>query len=167
MPLFMAEREAHMLTITIPPDPPLQLTHLVLDYNGTLAYDGILLEGVKPRLATLAQQLSLHVLTADTFGSADQELTDIPCQLFILPAANQAEGKLHYIERLGLTQTVCIGNGRNDHLMLKAAALGIVVLQAEGMAPETLLAADVVMPSIGAALDVLLKPLRLIATLRN
>ena len=68
--------------------------------------------------------------------------------------------------RLGREQCVGIGNGRNDRLMLQAAALGIVVMQAEGAAVETMLAADVVVPDITIGLDLLLHPLRLVATLR-
>ena len=62
---------------------------------------------------------------------------------------------------------MAVGNGRNDRLMLKEAALGIAVLQAEGAAAEALLAADVVAPDILAALDLLLAPEGLIATLRS
>jgi soluble P-type ATPase len=62
---------------------------------------------------------------------------------------------------------VSIGNGRNDQLMLKASALGIAVILAEGIAAETLLASDVVCTSIIDALDLLRNPLRLTATLRS
>ncbi len=47
---------------------------------------------------------------------------------------------------LGLEQTVCIGNGRNDRLMLKAAALGLAVILEEGIAGETIGAADCRLP---------------------
>jgi len=51
--------------------------------------------------------------------------------------------------------------------MLKAAALGLCVMSQEGAAVETLLAADLLVPDIFAALDLLDKPLRLIASLRK
>jgi soluble P-type ATPase len=63
--------------------------------------------------------------------------------------------------------TVCIGNGRNDRLMLEEAGLGIAVVQREGAAVPTVLAADVLAPDILAALDLLTHPLRLLATLRS
>jgi soluble P-type ATPase len=144
-----------MLKLIIPGDTTLQLQYLILDFNGTLACDGALLEGVRPRLTTLAGHLDVHVLTGDTFGQAR-----------MAPAENQAEGKLRYIEQLGAHEAVCIGNGRNDRLALRAAALGIAVIQTEGAAVEALLAADIVLPSILPALDLLTHPLRLIATLR-
>lgn len=155
-----------MLKIDIPGHKILRLTHLVLDYNGTLACDGQLLEGVGARLEALASRLQIHVLTADTFGSAHAALSGLPCQIFILSPEKQDEGKLNYVNQLGAAQAVCIGNGRNDKLMLQAAALGIAVLQAEGAATPTLLAADIVAPNILAALDLLTHPKRLAATLR-
>lgn len=51
--------------------------------------------------------------------------------------------------------------------MVAAAALGIAIVQQEGAAVETLLAAKLVVPDIGAALGLLLNPTRLIATLRT
>ena len=59
-----------------------------------------------------------------------------------------------------------MGNGRNDRLMLQTAALGVAVCQAEGAAVPTMLAADVMGSDIQDALDLLIHPLRLVATLR-
>ena len=156
-----------MLEIIVPGHKTLLLNHLVMDYNGTLAQDGILLDGVRSRLTSLSERLRLHVVTADTFGLARSQLTGLPCELAILPVEEQAQAKLAYIQRLDEAQVVAIGNGRNDHLMLKAAALGIAIIQGEGAAIETCLSADVLAPDILAALDLLLFPKRLIATLRS
>ena len=155
-----------MLEIIIPGYQTLSLQHLVMDYNGTLAVGGALLDGVRPRLLDLAKHLELHVVTADTFGMARNQLEGLPSELAILPVADQANAKLAYIQRLGIDQVAAIGNGRNDSLMLQAAALGIAVIQGEGAARETCLAADVLVPDILAALDLLLFTKRLIATLR-
>jgi P-type E1-E2 ATPase len=159
--------EVEMIEITIPGYRKLQLAHLVLDYNGTLACDGQLLPGVAERLNTLSEQVKIHVLTADTFGSVESALSEVAGELSILAPENQDVGKLKYVEQLGPEETVCIGNGRNDRLMLKKAALGIAVLEGEGTAVETMMAADVLAPNILAALDLLLQPLRLVATLRS
>ncbi len=156
-----------MIEIPIPEFGPLNLSHLILDYNGTLACDGMLLAGVAERLQRLARHLNLHVVTADTFGQAQTQLAGLPCTLHILAKERQAEGKLDYLQHLGTASTACIGNGRNDRLMLEAAALGIAVLQQEGAAAFTLTAADVVVGNIDDALDLLLHPLRLCATLRG
>lgn len=156
-----------MLQIVIPTYKILQLENLVLDYNGTLACDGVLCVGVRGRLDDLGKQLRIHVLTADTFGKARAGLEGIQCEILVLENAQQAESKLAYVEQLGFERCVCIGNGRNDCLMLKVAALAIAVIGREGAATETLMAADIAVPDIVAALDLLRNPLRLIATLRD
>ena len=156
-----------MIDIEIPGFGRLQLEHLVLDYNGTLAIDGEPIEGVLGRLKHLAQSLTVHVVTADTFGKVKSRLTEIPCHIAILHPDNQAEGKRDYIQKLGFDHTACIGNGRNDRLMLEASALGIAVIQEEGTAHDAISLADVVCPTILSALDPLTNPLRLVATLRT
>ncbi|MGD9788186.1 MAG: HAD family hydrolase [Sulfuricellaceae bacterium] len=155
-----------MLEIPIPGAETLRLDHLVADFNGTLACDGALLPGAGEALRHLAENLTLHVVTADTFGKAREALTGIPCQLAILPEGDQDSAKLRYVEALGAARCACVGNGRNDRLMLAAAALGIAVVHGEGAAVETLLAAKVAAPDINTALGLLLYPQRLVATLR-
>ncbi len=156
-----------MIEIEIPEFRHLRLAHLVLDYNGTLAVDGDLINGVKSRLSTLAGSLSLHIVTADTFGKAAPALAEIDCHLVILPPKNQAVAKADYVRRLGELATVAVGNGRNDRLMLKQAVLGIAVLGEEGTATAALMAADIVVRDVFSALELLRHPQRLIATLRS
>ena len=155
-----------MLEIAVPGASPLRVTHLVADFNGTLAIDGMLIAGVAEALLALSTSLDIHVVTADTFGRVKQAMAGVPCATTILPPGGQDSAKLRYIEALGALSCVCIGNGRNDRLMLGAAGLGIAVIQGEGAAVETLLAAKVAAPDIGAALGLLLNPERLTATLR-
>lgn len=155
-----------MLEIVIPGSDILRLDYLVADYNGTLACDGALLPGVGEALRRLAQRLAIHVVTADTFGQARESLAGMPCELVILPPGEQDWAKLRYVEGLGAARCVCIGNGRNDRMMLAQAALGIAVVQQEGASVQALLAAAVAAPDILAALGLLLNPARLVATLR-
>jgi soluble P-type ATPase len=156
-----------MLTFNIPGHGILNLSHLILDYNGTIACDGHILQGVKERLADLAASLSVHVLTADTFGSVRKALSGVACHVEVISQKDQAEAKLEYVKQLGLENCVCMGNGRNDKLMLKNAALGVAVVQAEGGAVAAVLASDIVVTDILNALDLLRHPLRLTATLRS
>lgn len=156
-----------MLDIHITEYAQLTIAHLVLDYNGTLAHDGQLYEGVAESLQELAGSMQIHIVTGDTFGSARDAVAALPCTLLVLSAEDQDVAKQHYVEQIEPEHTVCIGNGRNDRLMLAAAALGIAVIQDEGAAVETLLAADVVCHSINAALGLLTNPQRLTATLRS
>jgi soluble P-type ATPase len=156
-----------MIRIDIPGFRSLKLHHLVLDYNGTLALDGDIIDGVPQRLSALSTDLTLHVVTAETFGKARDQLEGIAAELLILPADGQDKRKLEYVSTLGASACVCIGNGRNDRLMLREAALGIAVIGSEGCAIEAHASADVACASIADALDLLLHPHRLIATLRS
>jgi soluble P-type ATPase len=156
-----------MIEVAISGYRTLQLEHLVLDYNGTLAVDGEPVPGVTDALKALGERLAVHVVTADTFGKVRSRLKGVPCKLSILPIENQDMGKLEYVKALGAERTVCMGNGRNDRLMLKEAALGVAVILEEGVAVETLIAADVACTSILSALELLTNPLRLTATLRS
>lgn len=156
-----------MITVDIPGVRELRLEHLVLDYNGTLAEDGVLLPGVAASLASLARMLRIHVVTADTFGSAAQQLSELPVDVIVVPGAAQADRKLEFILGLGADTVVAIGNGRNDRKMLEAAALGIALIQREGGAVETLLSADIAASGILDALVLLQRPMRLVATLRS
>lgn len=155
-----------MLELTIPGREPLQLAHLVMDYNGTLAVDGKMAPGVAERLTALASRLDLHVITADTFGLAAVETAGLPVTLQIIGKGDQAKAKLDLLESLGAGLAAAIGNGANDHLLLQRAALGVCILGPEGSATRTLLAADVVVRGPVDALDLLLHPGRLAATLR-
>lgn len=156
-----------MIDITIPGFGRLQLEHLVLDYNGTLAVDGQLVEGVSAKLLALDRALSIHVITADTFGGSQKALEAVPCTFKILGPNRQAEGKRDYLRLLGPSRSVAVGNGRNDRLMLEEAALGIGVILDEGVFGGIFESADVVCKTIVDALDLLDHPLRLTATLRS
>ena len=156
-----------MMTLAIPGSDDLNAEHLVLDYNGTLACDGVLAEGVASALTALAGSLRIHVVTADTFGRAGTSLLGLEVALHILEPEAQDEAKAAFIRDLGAHSVVAIGNGRNDRLMLTEAALGIALIGAEGASAQTLLAADVVCTDIGSALALLSRPLRLAATLRT
>ncbi|HJR05660.1 MAG TPA: HAD hydrolase family protein [Pyrinomonadaceae bacterium] len=157
-----------MIDIKIPGFGNLQLSHLALDYNGTLATDGELLPGVREALKDLSADLHIHVLTADTFGFAAKQVAGLPfLKLVVIGLDSQAEEKLEHVSQIGVDNVVAIGNGRNDRKMLQAAAVGIALVQKEGGSAETLVSADVVSTNILDALELLRNPKRLIATLRS
>lgn len=155
-----------MIEISIPGRETLRLAHLVTDYNGTIAEDGRLAPGVRERFLQLAEAVQIHVITADTFGLAAEESMGLPVTLQIIGQGDQAEAKRKLVESLGADQTLAMGNGANDRLMLGAAALGVCVLGPEGAATQTLIASTVTVRTPADALDLLLKPGRLKATLR-
>jgi len=155
------------MVLTIPGTGTIELHHLVLDYNGTIARDGQLLSNLDKTLAELAEKITVHVLTADTGGTVTQELEGLPCKLHIIASGNEAEQKEAYIQELGADTVVAMGNGANDRLMLKAARLGIAVMEGEGSAASAILHADIVVRSIYDALGLLMVPHRIVATLRS
>ncbi len=153
--------------LDIPGFGPLDMAHLVLDFNGTIALDGALLPGVAERIRTLAGRMDVYVVTADTFGRVRKELAGLPCAVEVLTPGDEAEAKLAVVQRLGAGRVVAVGNGANDAAMLKEAALGLAVVGGEGAASTTVRAADVVVTDVLTGLDLLLNPLRLTATLRS
>ena len=155
-----------MISLSIPGTGRLDLDHLVLDYNGTLAVDGVLLPGVRQTLQSLAPKINIHVVTADTFGNSGEGLTGIDCRLTVLGPGRQDQAKLDFVKHLGADRTVAVGNGRNDALMLEAAALGIALILKEGASSISVTKADLVCTHVVDALELLLYPLRLTATLR-
>ena len=152
-----------MRSIEIPGGDTIRLEHLVLDVNGTLTNRGQPIDGVAERLAALAQDLELHLLTADTFGTASALGDRLGAAVTLI---RRGEDKSAFIEALGAGACAAIGNGRNDAAMLRAARLGIAVVGPEGVAGAALAAADVVCGSIGEALELLADDRALIATLR-
>ncbi|CAG9168100.1 hypothetical protein LMG23992_01018 [Cupriavidus laharis] len=155
-----------MIELDIPGFGLLTASALALDFNGTLAQDGRLISGVAERINKLADSLRVHVITGDTYGTARAELSAVRCDIETLPKAGQVEAKRAFLASLPRDSVVAVGNGRNDLYMLRAARLSIAVLGTEGMAGELFSAADIVVPHIHTALDLLLYPERLLATLR-
>jgi P-type E1-E2 ATPase len=151
------------LLVEIPGREQIELRFLLLDVNGTLSDRGRLLDGVAVRLDSLRGSLEPRLLSADTFAT----LASIAEQL-ALPAqmAASADEKLAILRRLGAGHCVAIGNGSNDAGMLAEAALGVAVIGPEGASSAALGAADVVCRSVLDALDLLLEPRALPATLR-
>lgn len=156
-----------MITLRIPGRGEIHLKHLVCDVNGTLAVDGELMEGLILRLRRLRDRLTLHLLTADTHGKQERIDRQLGVKAVRVAPGNEGEQKAAYVRRLGREAVVAIGQGANDALMLREAVLGICVLSPEGTAVETLLAADLVVPDIHTALDLIEHPVRLIASLRR
>jgi soluble P-type ATPase len=156
-----------MIELTIPGRGPLRIVRLVTDVNGTLAVDGVLIDGLAKRLTSLRDRLEIHLLTADTHGrqAAIDELLKLKATR--VQPGNEAGTKADFVRALGAETVVAIGQGANDAEMLKVAALGICVMSKEGAALETLVSADMVVPDIFSALDLLDNPLRIIASLRK
>jgi len=153
--------------INIPNYKKLSIKNIVLDYNGTIAKDGILKNEVKTLLPLLAQDYTLHVITADTFGSVHKQVEAFKVTVKVLSSDDHTVEKSTYIETLGAKTCIAIGNGNNDILMLQTAELGISLIGDEGCSTQTLLNSDIVCKSIKEALELCMNTKRLIATLRK
>ena len=156
-----------MIELTIPSRGNVRLEHAVLDVNGTIAKDGRLLDKVAKPLAALRDRLTIHLLTADTYGKQDNIDLMLGMRATRIKGSDEARQKADYVRGLGAETVVAIGQGANDSEMLAAAAIGIAVLGDEGLAVETLLKADILAANIFDALGLLEYPTRLVATLRK
>jgi len=152
-----------MLHVSVPTGEDLWLEHLVLDVNGTLTDRGRPIEAAARVLAELRDELALHVLSADTFGTAENLARELRAEFRRITSGND---KVNYVQRLGPHKCVAVGNGRNDAPMLKTAALGIAVIGPEGAHARAVAAADVLTRSVEEALALLADPRALTATLR-
>ncbi|WP_031482644.1 HAD family hydrolase [Maridesulfovibrio frigidus] len=156
-----------MISLNIPGFGALNIEHLVLDYNGTIALDGNLLPGIGKIIRELSVDIEVHVLTADTLGQCEENLQGLPVSIHIISGPAEDQSKLDYIHSLGTEKCACIGNGHNDALILKEAALGIAISGSECMSMAAARAADISSAKIAHALGLFTHPIRLMATLRN
>jgi len=141
-----------------------RFTDLVLDYTGTLSLDGVLLPGVAERLSGIAAVLRITIMTADTFGMAAEQTKGLPVDFKII---GRGAEKADAVSMMGGENVIAVGNGRNDVPMMSRAGLGIAIIGPEGASAELVRAADVVVRDILDALDLIVHPLRLKATLRD
>ena len=147
------------------------LQNILLDLNGTMTVDGEWIDGVRERLQEIVKILNVYILTADTNQTlaelAEPLVEKYPIRALRLEPGRGDIQKLEFLREIGRENTVAIGNGCNDVLMLKDAALGICVLGGEGASVNAMMASKLVVLNICDALDLFLKPSRLIATLRK
>ncbi len=154
------------MDINIPGRNTLVVKHLVLDFNGTIAQDGVIIDGVRERIVEIANWLNVYVVTADTNGSVNQESEGLPLKVSIIGKENQLNEKKRFIQGLGSEGVIAIGNGVNDEWMFEEANLAIAVVGHEGCAFSSMMKSDIVVNHINDGLDLILKQNRLIATLR-
>lgn len=157
-----------MINFSLPDGTEYKLTNVVFDYNGTLAEDGVIVEEIKELLEKVGEIVKVTVLTADTFGMARTQLENVSgVQLHIIDKGEEAIQKRDFVKACGRDNTICFGNGANDRSMFAEAALSVGVIGPEGAYQPTLAQADIVVTNPKDALLLLLKPGRLVATLRT
>lgn len=156
------------MEIKIPGRKTLDIKHLLLDYNGTIAVDGQLIKIVEEKINILRERgINAYILTADTHGNVKNQCGHMPVEIKVFDSGEARFAKERIANELGKENCASIGNGYNDGLMFKACDLSIIILGKEGCAVEALQSADIVCSSIEDALDLLINEKRLIATLRG
>ncbi len=156
-----------MIQLEIPGRGNVDLKYAVFDVNGTIAVDGQLTSGIKALFQDVREKLEIFLLTADTHGKQETINQELSLQATIIQKGDEAEQKAAFVEKLGAHQVVAVGQGANDAQMIAKAAIGICLLSEEGTALDSLLNADLMVPDILSALQLLQKPIRLIASLRK
>lgn len=149
------------MRIDIPGRQTLEIETVACDLNGTLSVDGQLSDRMVDTLRKLQDSMQVVILTAATFGNLEEitRLTGItPIRI-----SSGADKERWVAAR---QHVAAIGNGANDAAMLRAAEFGIAVIGSEGASRDALMAADLVVSSGEAALDLFLNPKRIVATLR-
>jgi P-type E1-E2 ATPase len=156
-----------MLKMEVPGKGKYTIKSLILDLNGTIALDGEIISGVKEKLEALDQNVDIFVVTADTNKNAKTLLKDLPVTLYKIDETEEDKQKLALVRKKGKDCTVSVGNGCNDVSMLRESAIGVCIIGDEGASAEAIASSDLVVSSIINALDLLLKPRRLKASLRR
>ncbi|AEA33515.1 HAD family hydrolase [Hippea maritima] len=141
--------------------------YIISDYTGTLSEHSKLIPCVKEKIHKLKNRFEgIIVLTADTMGSAEKELSNLNIELKILNE-NTAIQKREFIESLGAENCIALGNGNNDIEMFKVAGLSLAIVNKDGCNAKLIQHADLVFNSICDALDALINSKILISLLRN
>ncbi|RQD75732.1 MAG: ATPase P [Candidatus Syntrophonatronum acetioxidans] len=151
----------------IPGRGVLEIRHLVLDLNGTIAFRGKIPESTCRLINELSRRVEVYILTADTRGKAHNLCSSLKARVCLIEEGREKEAKAEFVKEKGPGETIALGNGDNDQLMLETSCLGIAVLGEEGCSTASLLKADMVVKDVDNALEILLDPDTLKATLRS
>ena len=143
----------------------IELTNIILDLNGTLAVNGIIVDGVKERIQKLKQLgYEVYLFTGDQRGNAAAQAAKLGIKV---KKAISSDEKEKLTKELETEKTVSIGNARIDIGAFKPCALRIGTLQGEGIHTEILEHIDLLVPSVNNALDLLIDPNIFNATMRK
>jgi soluble P-type ATPase len=154
-----------MIFIERPGQGNLEIEFILIDFEGTLAFDRRVHPKAKDKINLLSRRAKIYVLTKGEKEHAEEVLKKVKAEITYSMEGKSSQQKLDLLRQLGANRTVAIGNGLDDVPMIEEAGFGICVLGKEGTLSEAIKEADVVFMNILDALDFLLKPLRQKATL--
>jgi soluble P-type ATPase len=156
-----------VINIEVPGRCLYSIENIVFDYNGTIAVNGIISSIIRDKISLLCEMANVYVLTADTYGSAAKECEGLNVKLMTFPRDDAGDYKAKIVSSLGGNNTICFGNGYNDKKMFEVAKISVAVLEEEGICSSLISVSDILVKSIEDGINLLLKPNRLIATLRK
>ncbi len=156
-----------MLIYNIPGTGEIKIENIVFDYNGTVAVDGKLINGIKESMIKLKNHANIYILTADTYGTVKVQCNDLGVEVKTFPKENAGLFKKEIVEKLGAENTICVGNGVNDIEMFKICRISIATIEEEGCSGKLLMHTDIAVKSIKNAIELILSEDRMKATLRN
>ena len=157
-----------MPIFNIPGHGEIAIDHIVCDYNGTLATDGVMIDGVAECLCALKSEgFQVHVVSADIHGNLKDICEQQSLTFHKVGSDDLAQQKADYVQGLGAENVATVGNGMNDLKMFQAARLSVAIIGDEGAAFQTVKEADIVTKHIVDALTLFLKSKRLTATLKH
>lgn len=157
-----------MKEIDIPNYGKLIIKNIIFDLNGTLQFKGKISEAVVNKIEQLKEFYNIYLLSADTRGNLKELAKKLNVSYIKInpKKITEAEAKNNELIKLNKDNTIVVGNGNNDSLMLKNAVIGITVLGEEGATVKSILNSDVVVPNPISALDFLLDEKIMSGTLR-
>jgi len=156
-----------LIIYEIPGRGNIQIENIVFDYNGTIAVDGKLIDGVEELFLELERYANIYILTADTYGTVVEQCKSIPGKVLTFPQENAGESKKDIVKKLGGNKTMVVGNGFNDVPMFEEGVLSIAIIEGEGASGKLLGQADIVSRNIVEAINIILSKNKVKATLRN
>ncbi len=156
-----------MLIYDIPGMGEIKIKNIVFDYNGTVAVDGKLIEGVKESLIGLKNFADIYILTADTYGTVKAQCSNLGIDVKTFPKENAGIFKKKIVEELDAKSTICVGNGINDIEMFKICGISIATIEGEGCSGKLLMHTDIAVKSIENAIELILSEDKMKATLRS
>ncbi len=157
------------ISIDVPGFGQLAIHTILSDYTGTLSCRGMLVPGVKDRLLELQKRVDIHIVTSDSYGTAETELAGVLSPHILHEPRHDVE-KLSFALKFDPHHVAAFGNGNNDRLLLQtvktAGGLAVAVDNGEGCALDALLSANIFIVGGVSALDLLLETRSCKATLR-
>ncbi|MEM3564845.1 MAG: HAD family hydrolase [Candidatus Jordarchaeaceae archaeon] len=156
-----------MIEFQVPGMGKVEIKNVVFDLNGTLSMNGTISQDVEKKIRQLSQRVNVFIMSSDTRGNLKELAEKLGVDYRRVSSSPENVAKEKFVEELGSENTIAVGNGKNDELMLKKAKLGIAVIGEEGACSSAILNADIIVMSPIHALELIMDPQKIVATLRS